>query len=130
MVIVNMGSTSGGSGNGNVNGGSNTITTSATGLNGIAGSIAVVAGGTITLGNITANANSNGSSTQAEAGDLFLSPGVTSGTGITTGNINLNANTSGSGNLGGNVYFVVNSSVTATTGSTFSQSGGTSGNFL
>lgn len=103
-----------------------TLTTSATGLNGIAGSMGIVAAGTVSMGNVVANANSDGSSTSALAGDLFVSSGATAGTGITIGTINLRATTPGVNNKGGNLYCVVNTGVTVNRGTT-NLTGGTAG---
>ncbi len=103
-----------------------TLTTSATGLNGIAGSIGVVASGTVSMGNVVANANSDGASTTSLAGDLFVSSGATTGTGITIGTINLRATTGGVNNKGGNLYCVVNAGVTVNRGTT-NLTGGTAG---
>ena len=90
-----------------------TITTDASGLNGVAGPVSIVATGELTVGNISAQATGNNASTAALGGSVFISSGGTGTTAINAGTIDTSATSSTSGNLPGNIILLT---AAATTG--------------
>ncbi len=111
-----------------------TITTDASGLNGVAGPIALVASGAISVtGNISARANNNGSSTTALGGGVFISSGGTGANAIAVQSINTSATNNGAGDKAGNIILLSSQPTTSTTNpsnitlGTLTQTGGTAG---
>lgn len=104
------------------------ITTDATGTNGVAGPVALVASGGINAGNISAQAM-NPTSISALGGGVFVSSGSTSAGGITIGTVNTSVATSSTFNKAGNIIVLSPLGAAPSVG-TFNQTGGTAGNFL
>lgn len=104
------------------------ITTDATGANGVAGPVALVASGGISTGNISAQAV-NPSSISALGGGLFVSSGSTAAGGITIGTVNTSVGTSSTANKAGNIIVLSPIGATPSLGA-FSQTGGTPGSYV
>ena len=111
------------------------ITTDATGLNGAAGPVSLVASGAITVPNISAQAMAPAGSTSALGGSVFISSGGTGATAITAAGITIDtsATNNGAGDIAGSIILLSSAGVSGNpgninvAGSTFTQNGGTVG---
>jgi filamentous hemagglutinin len=99
VILANLGQNGGITTTGN-------LITDATGPNGQAGSVGMLANGSVNLGSISARADGNSTSTNSEAGDIFISSGASGSTAITISSVNLSATCAGANNLGGNLFIV------------------------
>lgn len=113
----------------------NAIESSAFSLDGLAGPIALVSSGGISVaGGILATADFNPSSTAAMGGGVFISSGGTGVNAISLNNITTSA-TNGSGNIAGNVILLSSDATTGAdpaniTYNSITQDGGTTGTAL